>query len=84
MDITVSNVVQCECPSEHILTYASHLHSVLGIACSSIAVARSQERYGEIALLHHQHPNHLFVTIDDEVTSIFNWILVLADQLLFI
>ena len=82
--VTIAQVVKRNRLSKHIISHASHLHSVGCEEFTSVNEAASRERHGVVPLVHDEHTNDSLITINDKVSAELMHVFLPLDQLLLI
>ena len=79
--VTIAEVVKCDGLGKHVITHAAHLHGVRGEEFSTVDEAATLKGHWVVALVHNEHPNDPFITVDDEVAAELVHVLLLLDEL---
>ena len=81
--VTVCLVVTCHGLSEHIISDTTHLGGVCSEKPTPIQETTPRERHRIVPLIHDQHTNDPFISIDDKVATKLMHVFLGSDQLLF-
>ena len=79
--VTITQVVKRNRLSKHIVSHAPHLHGVWREEFTSVDEAASRECHWVVPLVHDEHTNDSFITINDKVSTKLMHVLLPLDQL---
>jgi len=82
--VTVAEIMQSHCLSEHVVAHTPHLHSVWGEKLATVHEASSFKGYWVVSLVHDEHANDTLISINDEVATELVHVFLALHELLFV
>lgn len=80
--VAIAQIMQSDSLGKHVVSDTPHLNSIRREELSTIDEAASFESNWVISLVHDEHSDDSFVTIDDEISSEFMHVFLLLNELL--